>query len=259
VEPGVDSRAPEEVINNLFLVIVSCAVLAVPPAALQPGATGTVAGVAVDNNGGVLPGVTVVVTAGGREFKTVTDPQGRYILAVPAGSLAVSATLAGFRRLEKRLELEPGANIRCDFTLCPSGVTEIDWIAPPENISEFFATVHTVAYVRVLTNDGRGAACEMAAARLTTTVLERLKPAKSPDPTLTFWQEQWLEEPTPYPVGAGLIVFLDEWNGRLVRSHGPSSVFVVEDGKVRESRLRHHPRYNGMPVEQFLRELRPMK
>lgn len=221
--------------------------------------TGTIAGAVRDGQGGVLPGVTITVTVGALEFKTVTDPQGRYTLAaVPAGSLAVSATLAGFRRFEKRLELEPGANIKCDFTLCPSGVVEIDWIAPPEDISEFFATVHTVAYVRVLTNDGRGAECEMAAARLTATVLERLKPAKSPDLTLTFWQEQWLQEPVPYPVGAELIVFLDAWNGRLVRSHGPSGVFLVEDGKVRESRFPHYLRYNGMPVEQFLRELRAM-
>jgi len=90
-------------------------------------------------------------------------------------------------------------------------------------------------------------------------VIERLKPAGQSPASLTFWQERWHSEPKPYPVGTQLVVFLVDWNGKLILSHGPHAVFPIEDGKVQPSRFLFYRSYAEMPVESFLRELRAMK
>ena len=131
--------------------------------------------------------------------------------------------------------------------------------APPEDLRDFFAEAHAVAHIRIVTNDGRATDCPAAGAMLTATILEQFKPAPSDERTLTFWHEVWYSEPTPYAVGSELVVFLNQWNGRLVRSHGPSGVFLVGAGRIDGSRLPHHRAYVGMPIAQFLAELRGMQ
>ena len=60
--------------------------------------TGTISGTIADESGGVLPGVTVIVTnAGGAVRSGVTDSRGRYdISSLPAGRYTVSGALPGF-------------------------------------------------------------------------------------------------------------------------------------------------------------------
>ena len=60
--------------------------------------TGTISGTIADESGGVLPGVTVIVTnAGGAVRSGVTDSSGRYdISSLPAGRYTVSGALPGF-------------------------------------------------------------------------------------------------------------------------------------------------------------------
>ena len=60
--------------------------------------TGSISGTIADESGGVLPGVTVIVTnAGGAVRSGVTDSRGRYdISSLPAGRYTVSGALPGF-------------------------------------------------------------------------------------------------------------------------------------------------------------------
>src|SRR5437016_2775934 len=77
------------------------ALAAIPaPAAAQSAATGTIAGVAKDTTGAVLPGVTVEAASPALIEKVrtaVTDGQGNYkIVGLRPGPYTVTFTLAGF-------------------------------------------------------------------------------------------------------------------------------------------------------------------
>lgn len=243
---------------NVLLLLLLCGILPVP-AGQQDAATGIVDGVAADANGGALPGVTVIVrTPQRREFQAVTDAQGRYRLTVPAGSLSLRVVLSGFRAAEKSVTVEPGQSLNVDFTLCVGRMLFIDWIAPPADLAEFVRSAGAVAHVRVVETGASGGECGEANARVTASVLEWLKPAHPAGPSVTFTQERWYSEPTPYPVGTELVVFLDEWKGGFVRSHGPSGVFPIEKGEIAESRFLYYRTYVGMPVARFLADLRAM-
>ena len=65
----------------------------------QPQQTGTIAGSVVDQQGQIIPGVTVTATSTDRGFSrtSVTDDNGRFVFpAVPIGRYSVAATLQGF-------------------------------------------------------------------------------------------------------------------------------------------------------------------
>ena len=227
----------------------------------QPSDAGAIKGVACDSYGGVLAGVTVSVTVGGLELKAVTDAEGRYTLSsVPAGAQTVRAVLSGFREAEKQANVGPRAEVDLPFVLCPAALVEIDWIAAPSDLSVFSSAVDVVAYVRVTSNDARSAECEFSAAKVTTAVVALLKSPTPDARTITFWQELWSEERTPYAVGSEMIVFLTRQKNqnRFVRSHGPMSVFPVSNGVVIDSKflMPSHRRYIGRPVDELLRDLR---
>src|SRR5688500_4908018 len=80
------------------------ALLAWGTAALaQPAQTGTIAGSVVDQQGQIIPGVTVTATSTDRGFArtSVTDDNGRFVFpAVPVGRYSVAATLQGFETAE---------------------------------------------------------------------------------------------------------------------------------------------------------------
>ena len=217
----------------------------------------TIVGVVRDTSGGALPGIAITV-AGAAEFKAVTDLQGRFTLsALPAGSHIVRASLTGFCAAEERVELAPGATATVNFDLKVGRLGMIDWVEPVGALRSLVSTVHTIAHVRVVAAEPAGE-CD-AAAPVVARVIESVKPAGvGAGATLTFWQEQWDSEPTPYSVGTELVVFLNERDGTLQRSHGPYAVFPVEGGKIHSSRFLFYRSYIGMPVRQFLRELRAM-
>jgi hypothetical protein len=249
---------------NVPVVLWACVVflsIALPkPAWGQPQATVSITGVVLDRHGGPLPGVTIsVVTAG--DAKTVTAADGRYTLsALPVGSHTVRAMLAGFGWGEERVDLRSGSVAIVDFVLCPLPQRFISFIGPPPKLSELFALATVAAHVRVTASEPSEGDCR-GEARVTAALLETLK-SSTPSTTgqgITFWQEQWTEEPAPYPAGAELIVFLCERQGELWRSHGPFAVFLVENGRTKTSKFLAYRRYVGMPVEEFLRELRAMQ
>ena len=97
-----------------------------PAAAQTP--TGSIDGVVVDGSGGVIPGVTVVVThqPTGVSREVVTDAQGVFrapLLAV--GPYTVKAGLSGFKSFEQKdVTLTVGQTLNTRIELVPSNVAE---------------------------------------------------------------------------------------------------------------------------------------
>ena len=87
----------------------------VPSAALpafgQGGTTSTISGVAVDKDGGLVPGATVNIknTATGRVFTTTTSGQGTFsVPALEPGTYTVSVSLSGFKTFATETRLAIG-------------------------------------------------------------------------------------------------------------------------------------------------------
>jgi hypothetical protein len=89
--------------------------------------TGTLAGVATDASGGVLPGVTVTITNNrtGRVTSQVTDGAGRYRAELDPGSYKVAFELSGFARQElPDVEVQLGRAFDVNAQLKVGSVTE---------------------------------------------------------------------------------------------------------------------------------------
>jgi hypothetical protein len=255
--PGCGGAAVSISKPLLFCLVLA---LASRTAGAQPPPAARVLGTVSDASGGVLPGVTVVVRAGGRDLTTVTSAAGRYeFTALPAGRYALAARLQGFREYTREIELQPGEIVTLDFRLCVGGMRFIDWFAPAKDLAELQSNADVVAYVRVLTNDGRSGDCASDAAKLTVKVLDLVKPVGIEDGSLAFWQELWYEEPAPYPVGAEYVVFLQKWKDRYIRISGPMTAFPVAEGKLQAFKFNYYRAAAGMPVQAFLAQLREQR
>ena len=83
--------------------MLGVAIGAAVPAGAQVITTGNIVGEIVDQQGGVLPGTTIVAThtATGTTYQAVTRTDGRYtILNVRVGGYTVKATMSGFKDKE---------------------------------------------------------------------------------------------------------------------------------------------------------------
>src|SRR5262245_52893522 len=83
--------------------------------------TAEIAGVITDNQGGVLPGVSVTATnvASGLKVERVTDSAGRFFLpGLPVGQYTVTAVLEGFKQFTERgVVLNVGQRIELSMML----------------------------------------------------------------------------------------------------------------------------------------------
>ena len=109
-----------------FLGILLFVLLAVPAVAQQ--GTTELRGRVIDGQGGVLPGVTVIVRnqATGMYRETVSGSDGTFIASglVP-GTYEVSGELAGFKKFNRRdLQLEVGKTATIDVTLEVGGIEQ---------------------------------------------------------------------------------------------------------------------------------------
>lgn len=90
--------------------------------------TASISGVVRDTDGGVVPGVTVVVkdAATGRSQESVTGADGRYVVtALGAGTYTVTAALAGFKTAEaKDVRVAPGQPVSIPLTLEVGSLSE---------------------------------------------------------------------------------------------------------------------------------------
>ncbi len=110
-----------------FVLVLVCAVLAAAPAAAQID-RGTIAGVVKDQQGGVVPGVTVTALSlqTQQPQTTVTDAGGFYTFpGLLPGRYDVSAELDGFKKASRTgVQLDAGGSLRIEFSLEPGAISE---------------------------------------------------------------------------------------------------------------------------------------
>jgi Carboxypeptidase regulatory-like domain/TonB-dependent Receptor Plug Domain len=91
-------------------------------------AGGNIYGTVVDQQGAVLPGVDVTLTAstiGGQPRATVTDSQGQFrFLNLDAGTYKVTTNLAGFNRMDRDVIVTTGVSADITFTMPVKSVEE---------------------------------------------------------------------------------------------------------------------------------------
>ena len=120
------------------------ALLAPAPAGAQQ--TGALSGVVRDNQGGVLPGVTVNVTggaAGGATRSTVSTDQGLYSLTgLPPGSYTVAFELTGFTtQTREGVAVQVNRTTRLDIELGVGGLQETITVSGETPVVDVSSTV----------------------------------------------------------------------------------------------------------------------
>src|SRR5262245_5219463 len=112
---------------------VLCLTLALLTSAFVSGvsaqiATGNIYGTVADQQGGVLPGVDVTLTAvsiGGQPRTTVTDGQGQFrFLNLDPGTYKVTTNLSGFNKMEREVIVTTGVNADISFSMGVKSVEE---------------------------------------------------------------------------------------------------------------------------------------
>src|SRR5215510_3991761 len=111
----------------LCLVLMMFVSALAPPASAQI-AGGNIYGTVVDQQGGVLPGVDVTLTAvsiGGQPRTTVTDAQGQFrFLNLDPGTYKVATNLSGFNKMEREVIVTTGVNADISFSMGVKSVEE---------------------------------------------------------------------------------------------------------------------------------------
>src|SRR4030095_14256306 len=94
-----------------------CLALAAPAAAQVQ--SGTIAGIVRDEQGGVLPGVTVTLTSADRTATFTTEADGRFrFLDLPPGTYRVTTDLPGFSKvIREGLVASVGTSLALTVTL----------------------------------------------------------------------------------------------------------------------------------------------
>jgi hypothetical protein len=107
----------------LSLLLLCLTVAASARAQVQ---SGTIAGTVKDEQGGVLPGVTVTLTSSDRTASFVTEADGRFrFLNLPPGTYRVTSDLPGFSKvIREDLQVSVGTNLDLTFTLKVASVQE---------------------------------------------------------------------------------------------------------------------------------------
>lgn len=110
--------------SRLWILALAACLAATDVAAQVQG--GNVIGVVRDDQGGVLPGVTVLLEGQGPSRTYVTEADGQYrFLNVPPGSYTVTATLTGFRTVvNEGVVVAVGQSVQLPFTLGLATVQE---------------------------------------------------------------------------------------------------------------------------------------
>lgn len=104
-----------------LLLAVSCAA-----PVLAQALVGTISGTIKDEQGAVLPGVTVTLTGKTGSRTAVTDATGQYRFpALEPGAYAVSAELSGFSKAGRTsIQISPGNELSIDLTMKVSALQE---------------------------------------------------------------------------------------------------------------------------------------
>ncbi|MFN8061626.1 MAG: TonB-dependent receptor [Vicinamibacterales bacterium] len=110
------------------VVLMLAFVLSIATTGWSQTSTGNIYGTVADEQGGVLPGATVTITAtdiGGAPRTTVTDEQGRFrFLNLDRANYKLNVSLQGFGTVEREVVVNVGRNIDVPFTLKVATVQE---------------------------------------------------------------------------------------------------------------------------------------
>ena len=111
---------------GFVLLLITLCVTATTTRVLAQTQTGTIEGKISDEQGGVLPGVTVTLTGRQGSQTSVTNDLGEYrFLAVNPGDYVVRAELPGFLpRQQEGIDLGLGKTLQVNFSLQIGGITE---------------------------------------------------------------------------------------------------------------------------------------
>jgi hypothetical protein len=114
---------------TMTLLAIAVAAGVAAPSFAQNVTSGSIGGVAVDQQNAVLPGATVEAVHGpsGTRYEAVTDGEGRFLIQSVrvGGPYTVTVTLSGFRSQEQvNVTVPLGETISLDFKLPVASVTE---------------------------------------------------------------------------------------------------------------------------------------
>jgi hypothetical protein len=107
--------------SRLIVVLTSLLVLVLAPlpSSAQTGLA-TITGLASDNSGAAVPGVTITATnqATNVDYTAVSNEAGAYVITgVPIGTYVVGSSLTGFKSVQSNVSLSAGQTARIDFKL----------------------------------------------------------------------------------------------------------------------------------------------
>ncbi len=108
------------------LTLMLALVLAIAAPAFAQVQSGTIAGVVRDEQGGVLPGVTVTLSSADRNAAFTTEADGRFrFLYLPPGTYRVTTDLAGFSKVvRENLIVSVGTTLDLTFAMKVAAVQE---------------------------------------------------------------------------------------------------------------------------------------
>ena len=116
-------------------------------------AGGNIYGSVVDQQGGVLPGVDVTLTAvsiGGSPRTTVTDGQGQFrFLNLDAGTYKLATSLAGFNKMEREVIVTTGVSSTINFSMAVKSMEETVMVTAESPVVDF----KKVGTITTLTQD----------------------------------------------------------------------------------------------------------
>ena len=110
--------------RRMCLLLALAVALAAPARAQEQ--SGTITGIVQDQQGGVLPGVTITMAGPDRTLTFVTQEDGRYrFLNVPPGAYKVTAEMNGFATLVRdNVLVVVGATVDLPFSMRVATVQE---------------------------------------------------------------------------------------------------------------------------------------
>lgn len=189
---------------------------------------------------------------------------------LPDGSYRVTVSLAGFDSVTRDgVKIAVGNVAHVDVVMRASAICEcvrLGWTTLAEQLDHADAVLH----VRLAASESQPTT-PVGYYRHVATVIDTLKkPAASLETPVFVLQNQRSGASGPYEIGQELVVFLRSFSSSgfvivndepglavLSGSHDPSIAFLIQGGRI-QGAPSGFSRYDGMPLDAFLGELRAL-